>query len=451
MTDLTDRSASEIVDLVHKRQVSAEEVLRAHVAKFESSNPKINAIVSTCFDRALVEARSLDSLASDALKQKPLAGLPYAVKDTIDAEGLPTTYGSRLFTDNYPANDAVHVARARQAGAIVIGKSNTPAFASGAQTNNDLFGLTRNPLDTRLTVTGSSGGAAAALAARMVPMADGSDLGGSLRTPASVCGVVGFRPTAGVVPRANNPIPYDALHVYGPMARSVEDIALFMSVFSGPDDACPLSIIAKKLDLKALSNGNVGSARIAWSSRPCGANVHPEVEHTVNLCRRDFESLGYIVEDACPDIHQNHEAHQVLVALNAVSELGQYFDDDRFVPNQRLRRFIERGQRLTGDEVGRARRIQADCWRTMEKFFNRFDFLVWPSISGLPYDAILTESEVDEDWKPVELTPSLNLPAISLPCGTSTSGTPVGLQIIGSPGSDAELLNISNNIHIVIS
>ncbi|MEM7293646.1 MAG: amidase family protein, partial [Pseudomonadota bacterium] len=275
--DITRLNACQIVSLVQQRALSATEVLDAHIANIQACNVDVNALVTLCLDRARSEAAAVDSLSTAELLKLPLAGLPYAVKDTIQTQGLLTTFGSKLFADHVPDFDATHVSRARAAGAIVVGKSNTPEFASGAQTCNPVFGLTRNPLDLTRTVTGSSGGAAAALAAHMVPMADGSDLGGSLRAPASVCGVVGFRPTAGQVPRRDNPLPYNPLHVFGPMARSVEDIALFMSIFSGSDEYCPQSNCARTLDYTQSLEFDCAGVRLAWSTNPCGVKSDPAV------------------------------------------------------------------------------------------------------------------------------------------------------------------------------
>ena len=443
MNELVRCTATELIAKMRTGEVSAVEIFNAHVEVIEAENSRVNALVTLCLERAHKEAILADQKFAKGESLEPLHGLPYAVKDTLPTKDLRTTFGSLLFEDYIPSADAIHVERARRAGAIVIGKSNTPEFASGAQTDNAVFGITRNPRDFSKTVAGSSGGSAAALAAYMVPMVDGSDLGGSLRSPASVCGVVGFRPTAGQVPKRDNTLPFDALHVFGPMARSVEDIALFMSVFTGRDTACPLSSTAESIDFNAPLEAALQGTRIAFSATPCGSKTHDEVKALLKTRCSTFESMGCIVDEACPDIADNHGVHAVAVALNAITELGGYLDDDRFAGSDRLRKFLQKGARLTAHEIAGARSIQARCWQVLSEFFSRYEFLLWPTMAGLPYSIDLTDAEVDEDWRPVELTPSLNLPAISLPAGLSREGLPVGLQLIGPPNSDFRLLRLA--------
>jgi len=443
MNEIIRFSANQLARKIRNRELGAVEVLDAHVGQIEALNEEINALVTLCLDRAFDEAKLADQKRQTGETLGVLHGLPYAVKDTLPTKDVRTTFGSLLFENHIPGQDALHVERARQAGAIVIGKSNSPQFACGAQTDNPLFGITRNPVDRGKTVTGSSGGAAAALAAHMVPMADGSDLGGSLRTPASVCGVVGFRPTAGQVPKRENRLPFDGLHVFGPMARSVEDIALFMSVFAGRDAACPLSAVATEINYEAALQSSVLGTRIAFSVTPCGVNTHNEVKSVLNSLCPTFESIGCHVEEACPDIGDNHSVQMVAAALNAITELGDYLQDERFARSERLRMFLQKGQALKANDIATARNTQARCWQTISEFFLHYDFLLWPTMAGLPFDIDLAEGEIDEDWRPVELTPSLNLPAVALPAGLSTEGLPVGLQLIGPPNSDFRLLQLA--------
>lgn len=361
MNELVEFTATELVAKMKSGDVSAVEVFNAHAQVIETSNPTVNALVTLSLDRAFDEAKLADQKLARNNPAGPLHGLPYAVKDIFPTKDLRTTFGSALFESYIPESDALHVERARETGAIVIGKSNTPEFASGAQTDNAVFGITRNPRNMSKTVAGSSGGAAAALAANMVSMADGSDLGGSLRSPASVCDVVGFRPTAGQVPKRDNALPFNGLHVFGPMARCVEDIALFMSVFAGHDAACALSSVAQPIDFKAPLEIALEGTRIAISATPCGTKTHQEVKAMLNSRCLTFEAMGCAVEQACPDIADNHAAHQVVVALNAITELGEYLDDDRFTGSDRLRKFLQKGAMLTANDIIRARKIQARC------------------------------------------------------------------------------------------
>jgi amidase len=442
-SEVTGFSATELVARIANRELGAEEVFKAHVEVIEANNSITNALVTLCLEHGLDEARQADRKIGKGDNPGVLNGLPYAVKDTLPTRGVRTTCGSLLFENHVPDEDALHVERARHAGAIVIGKTNTPEFASGTQTDNAVFGLTRNPHDPSKTVTGSSGGSAAALAANMVPMADGSDLGGSLRSPASVCGVVGFRPSAGQIPKRNARLPFDRLHVFGPMARCVEDIALFMSVFAGYDENCPLSVATRDIDFTRPLDTSLRNTRIAFSTTPCDTRTDPQVRKVLESQLSSFTDLGCRLDPDCPDIGDNHAAHLVTVALNAVSELGQFIDDERFGRSQRLRKFLQQGQLLTVDEITKTRRTQARCWHILNEFFKRYDFLLWPTMAGLPYNAELKEDEVEEDWRPVELTPSLNLPAISLPAGLSEEGLPIGIQLLGPPNSDFKLLQLA--------
>ena len=444
MNEIVKLTATQQLALMCNGEISVVEVFNAHADVIEATNREINALVTLCLERAESEARLADKIQAKGETTGVLHGLPYAVKDTLRTKDVRTTFGSLLFSNNVPTEDALHVARARKAGAIVVGKSNTPEFASGTQTDNAVFGITHNPHNLSKTVTGSSGGAAAALAAGMVPMADGSDLGGSLRSPASVCGVVGFRPTAGQIPKHNNALPFDTLHVFGPMARSVEDIALFMSVFAGRHASCPISAVAEEIDFGRELKASVSGTRIAFTNSPCDVNTHREVKDILNSRCSIFESLGCHIDEACPDIGDNHEAQQIAVALNAVTELGAYIDDERFAKSERLKNFIAKGKALGAEDIAQARNIQARCWHSLSQFFSRYDFLLWPTMAGLPYSVELAEAEIIEDWRPVELTPSLNLPAISLPAGVSNEGLPVGLQLIGPPNSDFKLLQLAD-------
>ena len=445
MNDICQKPAVTQLVLLKSGEISATELLEAHFNVIESCNPKLNALVTLNKEAAMERARQLDNLPANSEKGQ-LHGLTYVVKDTIETKGLKTTYGSPVFKDHVPGQSAVHVNRAERAGAIIIGKTNTPEFACGGQTCNPLFGVTRNPFDLEKTVTGSSGGAAAAIASGMSALADGSDLGGSLRSPASTCHIYGFRPTAGQIPRAGNPLSFDSLHVYGPMARSVEDIALMMSVFSGPHNSCPLSLNALQLRYSNFFDEKTEGVKIAWSTHPCNANTHPEVAEIMNSVAPLFQQAGFIVENQFPDIGENAQAHQVIFAVNALTELSSFLEHPDFDPSPRLRMFLEKGQATSGKQLAEARKIQTRSWQTISEFFNRFDFMVWPSMCGLPFSAELGEDEIQEDWSVVEMTPSLNLPSIAVPGGMSRSGLPVGLQILGPPGSDLRLLKLAHQL-----
>ena len=262
--DLCLLSAVEMTHLIRKKSLSARELMTAHLRQIERLNPQVNAIVMLVAEQALREAESADAVQAAGEPVRPLHGLPVAIKDLHDTAGIRTTYGSRLYADHVPEHDSLIVERIRRVGAIIVGKTNTPEFGAGSQTFNAVFGATRNPYDLTKTCGGSSGGAAVALACGMTPLADGSDLGGSLRNPASFCNVVGLRPAAGRVPSQNPILGWQSLGVDGPMARNVADLALFLSVIAGPDDRSPISITEPgSLFARPLARDFQGT-RIAW-------------------------------------------------------------------------------------------------------------------------------------------------------------------------------------------
>jgi amidase len=280
--DLCDASAVELVARMRRRDVSAREVMAAHLSRIERANPKLNAIVTLVAERALAEAARADERAARGEPLGPLHGLPVAHKDLVDTAGIRTTRGSRFFQDYVPTRDALLVTRLRAAGAITCGKTNTPELGAGSQTFNAVFGATRNPYDPTKTCGGSSGGAAVALACGMVPIADGSDTGGSLRNPAAFCNVVGFRPSPGRAPRA---ISWSPLSVSGPMARSVADVALLLSAMAGPDPMSPLSIAEDGARFRAPLGRGFKGVRVAWWRGLGGIPFEPELRSVVDARR----------------------------------------------------------------------------------------------------------------------------------------------------------------------
>jgi amidase len=307
---LCDLGAVELVARMRRRDVSAREVMAAHLSRIERVNPKVNAIVTLVAERAMAGAARADELAARGGPLGALHGLPVAHKDLVDTAGIRTTHGSPFYRDNVPAADALIVSRIRQAGAITCGKTNTPEFGAGSQTFNTLFGATRNPYDLTRTCGGSSGGAAVALACGMVPIVDGSDLGGSLRNPAAFCNVVGLRPSPGRV--AREAASWSPLAVSGPMARSVADVALFLSAMAGPDPRDPLSIAEDAAGFRAPLDRDFKGIRVAWWQGLGGIPFEPEIRRVVDANRRVFESLGCIVEEAEPDFTGVDEAFPAL-------------------------------------------------------------------------------------------------------------------------------------------
>src|SRR6476469_1742266 len=306
--DLCATPAVELARLIRARELSAAELLSAVLARITEANPAINAIVTLAAEQAAAAARGLDAQAARGSFAGPLHGLPIAVKDLAETAGIRTTFGSPLFADYVPDFDAPHVARLKQAGAVVIGKTNTPEFGAGSQTFNRVFGPTRNPHDTRLTPGGSSGGAAAAVAAGLIPFADGSDLAASVRNPASFCGLVGLRTTPGLVPGD----PFDALGVVGPIARTAPDAALLLAGMCGTDPGLPLARPERPAAFLGLRPASLRGLRVAWSFDLGDLPVQPEVRSTLAACRQSMQDAGCEVIDAVPALADADEVFQVL-------------------------------------------------------------------------------------------------------------------------------------------
>ncbi len=443
MDALWRRSAVELVRSLRNREVSAREVLQAHLARIAETNPAINAIVTLEPERALAQAGAADEALARGEPVGPLYGLPIAHKDLVDTEGVRTTHGSPIYADHVPERDEPFVVRVREAGAIMLGKTNTPEFGAGSHTFNPVFGPTRNPHDLSKSAGGSSGGAAAALATGMVPIADGSGLGGSLRNPASFCGVVGFRPSVGLVPSWPDVDPED-LSVEGPMARSVEDAALLLSVMAGRPDLAVVAAQAADLD----------GLRVAWAPA-CAATMpfDPEIVAVVDAARPRFEALGCRVEAAYPDLTGAREVFFTLRAQSFATEYGPLLAEHRGRIKDTVVWNIELGLALTDEDVARAHALAADIHRRAAAFFETFDVLVQPVTQVAPFPIELEyPTEVAGvamstylDW--MESCWSVTVlggPALSVPCGRTASGLPVGLQIVGPRGNDAAVLRLAH-------
>ena len=318
MSELCDLGARRLARLIRRRRVSATEVMRAFIARIERVNPQVNAIVTFLPERALAEAKRLDRRlarqgSADGLG--PLAGLPIAYKDLVATRGIRTTLGSPVYRNQVPKDNALFVDRLQGAGAITLGKTNTPEFGAGSQTFNAVFGTTRNPYDLTKTCGGSSGGAAVAVACGMLPFADGSDLASSLRNPANYCNVVGFRPTPGVVPSYPAHNAWDTLPVLGPIGRTVADAAFLLAAMAGADARAPISRAVRGAQFARPLARDFRGMRIAWSADFGGLPMDPRVARVLARQRRVFESLGCVVETASPDFSGAKEAFETLRAL----------------------------------------------------------------------------------------------------------------------------------------
>ncbi len=430
-------TARELLQRLQRKEISAREVLDAHLQQIERVNPKVNAIVTLVADAARDRAQRLDDEAAHGRFAGPLHGLPVAHKDLFETRGIRTTYGSPLFRDYVPDFNAPLIDRIQNAGAVTIGKTNTPEFGAGSQTFNPVFGPTRNPWDFTKTCGGSSGGAAVALACGMVPLADGSDMGGSLRNPASFCSVVGFRTSPGVVPRVTTGDPWSDLAVDGPMARNVEDVALFLSVIAERGERFAGS----------LERGCEG-LRIAWCGNFAGLPFDPRVRQLFQDSRKTFETLGCITEDADPDFSGADQAFKVLrarafFALHPVAQPEM----KRTVIQE-----IERGSHITPAGIAEAVRLRSALQSRVGNLMSKYDFLLLPATQTPAFSIELEYvSEIDGvtletyiDWmRSCYFITMTSLPAISIPAGLTPDGLPVGLQIVGRPGDDFGVLQLA--------
>jgi amidase len=447
-SELCFLDARRLVALLAAREVAATEVMEAFLAQIERLNEAVNAM-PTLRSRAelLAEAAAADRASARGAAAGPLHALPIAIKDLSLTRGLRTTFGSRIYRDFVPTSDELYVERIKHAGAIVIGKTNTPEFGAGSQTFNALFGATRNPYDLARTCGGSSGGAAVALACGMVPLADGTDLGGSLRNPASFCNVVGFRPSPGRVPRLH--ADSDSLGVHGPMARSVADAAWLLAVMAGPDPRDSRSLSEPGAAFASLPERDFRGTAVAWSERLGRYPVEPAVTAVCNSARRVFADLGCEVADAEPDVGGVDEIFQTLRAAGYAASLGRDLERHRALLKDTVVWNVERGLALTPDDVARAVAEKAALERRVDVFFERYEFLLLPAVQVLPFPVeVEWVREIGEkrmqtyvDWMASCYAVScMGLPAISVPCGFAPGGLPVGLQIVGRRGRDRDVL-----------
>lgn len=447
--DIVFLSAIELAARIRKKQISAREVMTAHLAQIERVNAKVNAIVTLVTDRAMADASRADDVQARGGKIGVLHGLPVAHKDLVDTAGIRTTRGSPFYRDRVPTQDAAIVTRIRSAGAVTVGKTNTPELGAGSQTFNTVFGATRNPYDLTKTCGGSSGGAAVALACRMVPLADGSDTGGSLRNPAAYCNVVGLRPSPGRVPPAGT--SWSPLSVSGPMARSVADLALFLSAIAGPDNS-PLGILEDGARFAAPLGRSFKNARVAWWRGLGGIPFEPEIRTAINANRRIFEDLGCIVEEAEPDFTGVDDAFPT---LRYVANHGQYsalIRERADWVKDTIKFEVAEAERMTAVDVGRAWARQARMFQESREFFERYDYFVLPVTQVSPFDVETPyPTKIGDvamanyiDWmRSCWYVTFMATPAISVPAGFTPGGLPVGIQIVGRHRDDWGVLQLA--------
>ena len=449
--DLCEMSAVELAARLRRKQVSAREVMTAHLAQIERVNPKVNAIVTLVAEQAMAEAARADDAIARRRPVGVLHGLPVAHKDLVDTAGIRTTRGSPFYRDTVPTRDALIVTRMRAAGAITVGKTNTPEFGAGSQTFNTLFGATRNPYDVTRTCGGSSGGAATAVACRMLPIADGSDTGGSLRNPPAFCNVVGLRPAPGRVPGEST--SWSPLSVSGPIARTVADVALFLSAMAGPDPRNPLSIQEDGARFRAPLRRDFKGVRVAWWRGLGGIPFEREIRRVVDSNRKAFEDLGCVVEEAEPDFTGVEEAFPL---LRFTANHPQYAPLIRQQPDwvkDTIKFEVAQAERASSADVGRALARQARMYDQSRQFFERYQYFVLPVTQVEPFDVDIpypteiagTAMTTYIDWmRSCWYVTMMSNPAISVPGGFSASGLPVGLQIVGRHRDEWSVLQLAH-------
>jgi amidase len=442
-------SAHRLTAAIRDRELSSVEAVTAALARMDAIDPELNAVVTRVDERALVVAAEADRRLARGANPGPLYGLPFVVKDLMDVKGIRTSHGSRIYADHVADRDSLLAERLKAAGAIVVGKANTPEFGAGSHTFNALFGATRNPYDRTRTVGGSSGGSAAAVAAGLVAVADGSDLGGSIRNPASFCNLVGLRPSPGRVPSGRPGNAWDPMSLVGPLARTVRDAGLLLSAIAGPDDRAPIAIAQDPSAFASPPVLDLRGVRIAWSRTVDGLPVQPAVTAVLERAREVLVDLGAIVEDAEPDLSGADEAFETFRALEFLDSHGADLDAHPDLVRDVTAENIEEGRRLTAAQILRAGGLRTELFRRTMRFLERYDLIALPAVQVLPFP-------VETDWvREIEGEPmeryftwmrsctrisATTLPALSVPAGFSPEGLPVGLQLVGRHRQELALL-----------
>jgi len=448
MDELVRLSATEAVEKLRNGEVSPLEMIDAAEARIAATDGTLNALPTLCFERGRERAQRLMANPPSDPAPHYLHGLPIAVKDLTEVEGVRTVHGSPIFADNISAFSDTLVERLEANGAVVIAKSNVPELGAGSQTFNEVFGRTQNPWDGRLTPGGSSGGSAAALAAGQVWLATGSDLGGSLRNPASFCSVIGLRPSPGRVAHGPAGLPFDDMPVQGPMARNVPDAALMLDAMVGQHADDPLSLAAP-----ASAYADVAAVvpkRVAFSPDLGGiVPVAQEVRTAIEGAAQAFADLGAEVVETCPDLSQARDTFHVLRALGFARGRGALLDNHRELLKEEVVRNIGAGRALSPADISRAQLARGEIFHSATAFFEDHDLLLCPAAVTPPFDGSIrwlkevdgTELETYIDWllicSAITLT---SCPAISVPCAFSDDARPIGVQMVAPPRREDSLI-----------
>lgn len=444
---LIGRTAVEVVELLRAGAVTPHDCLDALEARIADTDKAVNALPTLCFERA---RRAADEVMKRPAQERGLlAGLPVPIKDLTEVRGVRTTHGSPIFADNVSSFSDILVETLEGQGGIVYAKSNTPEFGAGAQTFNEVFGATRNPWNTSRSAAGSSGGAAVALATGMAWLAHGSDLGGSLRNPASFCGIVGLRPTPGRVAHTPGLKVDNRLSVEGPMARNVEDCALMLDAMVGEDARDAVSLPAPGSSYLAAARSGWKPLKVAYSPDLGITPVDPEVAEITRRAAHRLAEAGVVVEEAHPDLSEAHESFQTLRALGFAVGRGHLLEKHRDKLKPEVIWNIEKGLNLTAEQIIRAERQRAEMIKRAFTFFGEYDLLLTPAtiVTAFPVEQRFLEScngvafDNYVGWLAIVYAITLlGSPAISIPCGFSRDGLPVGLQITAKPRGEAQLL-----------
>lgn len=446
------QTASQLARRIATKEVSACQVMEAHLTQIEAVNPHVNAIVTLLPEQAMEWAKEADERQARSKEIGPLHGLPIAHKDLVPTKGIRTTFGSPIYADFVPEQDDLIIERLRGAGAITIGKTNTPEFGAGSQTFNEVFGATLNPYDTTKTCGGSSGGAAVALASGMIPIADGSDTGGSLRNPANFCNVVGFRPSPGRVPSWPKDMGWFPISVQGPMGRTVEDVALMLTAMAGPDSRSPIAIQEPASRFAEPLERDFKGVRIAWSRDFGELPIDPRTTTAIDSQRAAFESIGCVIEDGEPDFTGADEAFKTLRAFAFENKFTPLLDEHRDKIKETIIWNVEAGQQQSGPDIARAEVLRTRLYQRVREFMDTYEFLILPVSQVPPFDVTqpyITEINGVEmgtyiDWmKSCYYISAIGLPAISMPCGFTPDGLPVGVQIVGRHQDDFGVLQLA--------
>ena len=460
MDSLSYKPVRELSALLVSRQLSARELLDASLTQIDRVNPVVNAIVTQDREGAYANADAIDARRAQGLPTSPLAGLPIAIKDLEPVKGMRTTMGSPIFKDWVPDFDTLMIERFRSHGLSILGKTNTPEFGLGSQTFNAVFGATKNPWDITKTCGGSSGGAAVAVSTGMLPFADGSDMGGSLRNPANFCGTVGLRTSPGRVPTYPSLNLWGTLGVLGPIARTAEDAAWLLSVQAGDDPRVALGRCGDPTVFRQPLDRDFKGVRIGWSPTLGGLPVEKGVRDALEKSLKRFEAIGAVIEEAAPDLSIADDAFQAQRALHLVNSLGAHYRDKRHLLKDTAVWNIEQGLKLTGEQIAAAQTAQSKCFERMQRFLSRYDYFICPVNQVLPFDVTMPyPTTIDGvqlgnylEWmKSACRITMTSHPAASAPVAFAANGLPVGMQIVGHYGAELEVLQLVHAVQLPLA